>query len=394
MNGAISSVNRVRLLGLACLLVGLLASCGSGSEGESDAAADGDEWRSPLAEYVGLDVGFDYSDEAEMEARQLEINDMVTACMAAEGFEWKPDPRESMIAGPPIDDEGLEWGSEEWTAKYGFGISTLAFPQDAVGPDLLGANEPFFMEEEGFVDPNEEYLNTLSEPERDEFYATLYGDDPGPDIDPEAMTEEEIEEALDEYYADYVPTGCMNEAQEEIMGFGGSDYFLAFNQELQDMYEQIEKDPRIATFEQQISECVSDKGQVYTDMQSVYEDFEERMGPLYDEAYSRDPFEEFSEEQVEAMSPEEMEELFAPELSDESKAILADIQAEELALAAAVRECGGTDEARADVYQEVVVEYEERFIEENRAALDAYLAEQGNGSGSGSSDTEPDDGDN
>jgi len=367
----------VKRLVVMAVFVMFAAACGDTTTETSDAANGEQEWRSPLAEYMGVDLGFDFGDEAEMEARQLEVNEKVAACMAAEGFEWKPDPEEMMMAGPPVDDEGLEWGSDEWTAKYGFGVSTMAFPQETVGPDLIGSPDSFMdFEGEEYVDPNAEYLEALSEAEREEYFATLHGDDQGPDIDFEAMTEEEIDAALEEYYSDYVPTGCMNEAQEEVMGFGGRDYFMEFQDELEKLYEQIEDDPRIASFEQEISTCVSEKGLSYTDMQTMYEDLDERMRPLYDEAFNQQPTDMPSEEEMASMSEREMQELFAPKLSDESKATLGEIQADELALAAAVQECGGNDADRAAVYQEVTIEYEERFIEENRAALDAYLAEQ------------------
>jgi hypothetical protein len=121
---------------------------------------------------------------------------------------------------------------------------------------------------------------------------------------------------------------------------------------------------------------VSDKGLSYTDMQTMYEDLEERMQPLYEQAYNEEPTDMPSEEEMASMSEREMQEMFAPKLSDEAKATLGEIQADELELAVAVQECGGNDADRASVYQEVTIEYEERFIEENRAALDAYLAEQ------------------
>lgn len=382
-------MSHFKKLAVMATVVALLGAGCSSDDGDTSAGAPGEEWESPLAEYMGLDVGFDFSDEGEAEAQQLEINEMVTACMAAEGFEWKPDPRESMMAGPPLDDEGLEWGSDEWTAKYGFGISTMAFPQETVGPDLLGSNDSFMMEEEEGTDPNATYVESLSEAEQEEFYATLYGDDQGPDIDFEAMTEEEIEAAMEEYYSDFIPTGCMNEAQDDVMGFGGSGYFMEFQDELQNMYEQIEEDPRIAALDQEIASCVSDKGLVYTDMQAVYEDLEERMQPLYEEAYNQGPDEILSDEEMASMSEREMQELFGPKLSDEARATLAEIQTDELALATAVQECGGNEEARFEVYQEVSIEYEERFIEQNRAALDAYLAEQdAEDSGSGSAEDE------
>lgn len=392
---------------LRSILIGLFAlalvtsACGGSDDADDDTSAgSADEWRSPLAEYTGEGAGVDFSDEAAVEAKQLEVNEKVKSCMAAEGFEWQPDPQEQMMSGPPTDDEGLEWGSEEWTAKYGFGISTMAFPQDVVGPDLVGSSDSMMAGMEGeYVDPNQDYLSTLSDAEQQEFYATLYGDDQGPEMT-EDMTEEEIQAAVDEYYADYVPTGCMIEAQEEIFGFGGGGgFYMEFQDELQTMEEQVQEDPRIAGFEQEIASCVADRDQSYTDMETVSMDFEKRMQPIYDDTWSQQP--EVSEADMAEMTEEEMNALFAPKLSDENKALLGQIQADEIALAAAVQECGGNDEERFKLYREVYAEYEERFIEDNKAALDAYLAEQedkgttsgdsvGNGAEDGTSDTTTD----
>ena len=367
---------RLAMLAVVALM---LAACGSDT---TETTSDDDTnvaMESPLAEYMGLDTGFDFGDEAAMEAKQLEINEQVTACMAAEGFEWQPNPMESIMAGP-ADEGGLEYGSEEWVAKYGFSISTMAFPQEVVGADLIGYSDESFMgvSEEEFSDPNEEYLNTLSDSERDAYYATLYGDDQGPDIDFEAMTEEEIEAAMNEYYADYVPTGCMNEAQEDIMGFGGRDYFIEFQSELEELYEQIENDPRLVELEQDTAECVSDKGLIYTTAADVRGDLEERMQPLYMEAYETDPMSGLTEEQMNSMTDDQLNELMMPRLSDESLDVLAEIQADELELAAAVVECGGSVDGpwNTELFNEVRIEYEQRFIDDNKAALDAFLAEQ------------------
>ena len=165
---------------MAIAMALLLASCANGDDTTEASAGEDGEFRSPIAEYLGEDdFGFNPGNEADTEARQIEFNEQVQACMAAEGFEWEPNPEEGIFfGGPPIDDEGLEWGSDEWTAKYGLGISTLAFPQDLVGPDLLGTSESFGFGGE-HEDPNQEYVEGLSESEQEAYYATLYGRRPG-----------------------------------------------------------------------------------------------------------------------------------------------------------------------------------------------------------------------
>ncbi len=384
------------------LVVGSVTACGSGTDtedaasGTSDDASE-DEWESPIADYLGIDTaGFGPGDEGESEAKQIEVNESVTTCMAAEGFDWLPDPNESTFAFGADSEDGLEWGSEEWTAKYGLGISTQAFSQEQVGPDLIGhtygqTDGP----EAGYIDPNADYLEGLSDAEREEFYATLYGEDQGPDIDFEALTEEEVEAAFNEYYADYEPTGCMELAQQDIFGFGpgGDDYWSQFSEELQEMYEQMQEDPRITAADQKVSECMAGKGVEYTDMETVYESYNEKMEPLYEAVFNQDPGFAIDEEQMQEMSEEELNEMFRPQdLTDEQKTTLGEIQDEEIKLAVGLGECGGDEDALEGLYQEVSIEYEQRFIDQHREALDAYKAErEAESDDAGSSDAEESD---
>ena len=94
---------------------------------------------------------------------QQRAAERITAeCMAEKGFEYIPqNPSDFMFfGGPPGQD--LEPGSTAWIAKYGFGISTQRFPQSMIG-DLVGIPDDMAMGPGEINDPNQEYVEGLSE---------------------------------------------------------------------------------------------------------------------------------------------------------------------------------------------------------------------------------------
>jgi len=366
---------------LTAITVGVLLLSACGSEGEG-AVASGD-FRSPIAEFLGEDLP-DFEDDATAEAyfseQQSGQEQGVAECMAREGFEYTPvDYSDFDVFGE--DDEEFEHGSREWAEKWGFGITTQAFSQSQVGPDLLGYTDFEDGPGESFVDPNQEYRESLGEDGQAAYNEALYGDEAsfsGPEID-ESMSEEEIEELLEDAGLDFSgPGGCMGEAFEGS-GLGGGGFYQKFGDEFEALYERIQSDPRITELEQEVSRCVADEGLEYTNREAVYESSDQKMTPLYEEAFGTPPE---LPDNFDTMTGEEQEAFFndfqPPELSDSAKATLAELQAEEIKLAIAVFDCGGSDEKLGEIYQEVSIEYEEQFLEENAD----QLAEFKNSSGS------------
>ena len=191
-----------------------------GSEGDTsgeDESSDEelqDPWEnyvSPIQEFLGVDFSsFDDEDfEAEFAEQQREAEETIAVCMRELGWEYIPVDQSQFTgdfndAGP----DGLEYGSAEWVAKYGLGITTQAFSQSEVGPDLVGFDDSDFVDsDEGFVDPNQDYVATLGPAEQDAYFADLHGEQPEFD---ETLTEEEQIAR----FSDFEPTGCQAEAFE------------------------------------------------------------------------------------------------------------------------------------------------------------------------------------
>ena len=353
----------------AWLIVGvalLAAACGGGDEGATSA----EDGNSPLAEFLGEDSFAFGGDSDEAEARFAEEErgrqELIATCMREQGFEYTPvNFDDASFFGD--DEEGLEWGSDEWTAKYGYGISTLRFAQESVGPNLVGHNFDFTLDASN--DPNQARLEDMSPSEQDAYYTALYGDTATFQQDP-TLSEEETPDGGDAGFFEL--GGCQGEAYETDKT---SQFFQDFQDELDDLYRRAQSDPRLVDAQREVAECVVDKGHNFTTQQDLIDELEAGLSTI-DDGFS-DPTAGVSEEEIANLSPEELDELFnaAVELSDEDKTKLADLQEREIAVASAVNECDGDSDENEQLFQEVLAEYEQRFLDENQDRLADYQAE-------------------
>ncbi len=132
--------------------------------------------------------------------------DVLVACMAAEGFDYFPLPQGKRFG--LTEDPDAPRGSKVFTERYGFGVSTLAFPLDMVGPDALGFDPAWIELEVPSFDenPNASYLADLDEAGRVAYGQALGGGDGGGGCRAEALarvpepsvTRIELAEQLDE----------------------------------------------------------------------------------------------------------------------------------------------------------------------------------------------------
>ncbi|MEZ5411112.1 MAG: hypothetical protein R2761_23990 [Acidimicrobiales bacterium] len=353
-------------------LLAVLTSCGGGDDTEAGTGGgDGEAVASPLSEYFGQ---ADYANDPEQAQAQMveeerARQEAIAACMKREGFEYIPqDPSQYIQFGPT---EGEEYGSDEWTAKYGFGISTQRFPQSALGPDLVGYDDSEVGPD--IEDPNAKIQEALSPEEQAAYQEALYGDMSKFEIDP-TLSEEEQQEAMENMA--YEPEGCEGEAMNAANSLPQKVY-TEFSDEMEAMYERVRSDPRIVEAEQKIKDCVADKGLDYPGQEEVYTTFEERLTEI--DAQVTYPGAELTEDDYAAMSEEELRALGSqpPVIPDEAKAELAEVQAEEIALAKAVNECDGGQEEQIKLYQEVSAEYEQEFVDAHAERLAELKSEAG-----------------
>jgi len=313
----------------------------------------------------------DFDPEAEQErfqAEQVQMQEAIADCMADEGFEYIPFvPDEGDFFFAPFEDE------DDFVETLGFGISTWILNDPYLNGDIseeepkIGALFGREFEDPFANDPNNEIVEGLTEAEREEYYYVLHGEEP--DFDFENATEEE----MDEFFSNWQPTGCWAEAEQDV--FSGQAFFAEFGDAFDDMFERAEADPRIIAIEVEWSACMADAGYTFSAMNEMYEYFSQRMDeivtwpePDFGEDFEEPDFDNMTEEELDAYFAEQ-EAFWQPQYDEAELKALND---EEIATAIANRDCSVDSE---DVWQAVMAELEQQFLDENRDALEAFLDE-------------------
>ncbi|MEM7094681.1 MAG: hypothetical protein AAF567_16875 [Actinomycetota bacterium] len=305
----------------------------------------------------GFAAGLDDEAIAE-EQRRIEVE--IQRCMQAEGFTYTPrDVTEGLQFFLRSDDDGVS--VEDYAATEGFGISTR-FDAIFEGEVDLGADE---------VDANEQHLATLSEGERDAWQFALRGAPPerneqGELIDPETG------EVLPPGGGLQATGGCRVEAQRIVRGDFAA--LAELGDEFAALQERIDADPRLGELQREWSACMLDRGFDYADADEARDVFRAELRPLL-----RSFFVESGAAGAGAPGGAAggrgaavlgaIQAIADAGLSDEQEQELQQLQDLEIATAVASLECAGDSPAEI---QEIAERYEAEFVEQNRAALEAF----------------------
>jgi hypothetical protein len=232
------------LSALAALAL-FLSGC-SGSDGDAADAAGSGRQPSPLEEYLSAVYGGDLSPEEQQQQfaeQQEQQQELVAQCMQDQGFEYRPDTSSSSFTSS----EDVEWEPDdrEWVAQYGYG---------AVNSPM--SEEPAPQEQE-YVDPNADYVASLSESEQTAFYEALYG--PAPD-------EDEIPEDAEDggsFEYDWTTAGCQGAADHEVAGedVSQSDEFRPLFDAINELYADTASWPGMAELDAEWAACMDAAGQ-------------------------------------------------------------------------------------------------------------------------------------
>ena len=307
----------------ATILLASLTACSTGADGGGGKL---DPAKSPLSTY--FDAIYGGYDEDTFAAEQVLIEEKVAACMSDEGFEYIPvDQTQYQSSG-----SANEWkpDDEEWVAQYGWGYVN--------SPGMEAANEP---DANTFVDPNQDYVMGLSETEQAAFYETLYGPSP---------SEEELAEDGSYEYS-WEDGGCYGAAQHEVQGDNAWDdeKNKPLIEKMNKLYEETQKDPRLIEANAKWASCMADAGFAdYTSPQDAQEKFSNEINAVYEGA---------GEQGVQPDDPK-----------------LKELGAREIEIALADLACAKETDIR-QLALKVQFDLEEQFIKDNKAELDALLAD-------------------
>jgi len=308
--------------GFALLL--LLTGCGGDDTGTTSGAGDKPAV-GPLEEYFSAmteDMG-----NQDFEAMSAEVEEITATCMREEGFDYTPQDTSSYSEVVEEAEDGPAYDSIEYARENGYGMTTPA----AEAVDEAPAEE--------FVDANADYVASMSESEQQAYYEALYGVQPEVDAsDPEA-----------EYEYDWQTAGCSGRASHEVYEEGqpfSDPEFASLQEEMNDLYEDMASDPKIAELNSTWAACMADAG--YEGMTSVDEasmGISEELNAIYENG---------------------------GEMGEPDEAAMAELHEKEIDTAVADRTC--QDEVGyTKALQEVQFSLEQDFIDAHEAELEAMV---------------------
>lgn len=326
---------------IVVLAVGL-AACGGdngGSGGEDLTYED-----SPLNTiFAGLSSWGDMSEEemqAQNEEQNRKVEELVAQCMAEQGFDYKPNTDTGSYYYSGDMYEGLE--PIEYARQYGYGMTTW---EDTPSAQEMNEQEPT-----EWVDPNADVYESMSDSERAAWDEALWG----------APQEWDEDADMEEYEWNWEDSGCYGVAQHQVYEVDSPDgdlmslyedpQFAELFEAMGELYTTMQSDPRMAELNKAWANCMADAG--FPDFASPEEaqnSINDALNALYeeiDESAWEDP------------------DFTGPDMTEVKKV--------EIETATADFTC----RAEVDYDNEqlrIQFDIEQKFIDENRAAVDALL---------------------
>lgn len=330
------SLTGAAVVGLALTL----AAC----SGPSDSGLSYED--SPLSKYFEASFGGDMSVEEQQKQidEQTRVQEELMAeCMKEEGFEYIPDLDNGGVIISSEDDVVWEPDDKDWVAQYGYGMVNSPYSDSMMTPS-----------EEEYVDPNADYVMSLSESEQTAYYETAYG---------APMEGDGSEAEVIEY--NWEDAGCQGWAQHEA---GGEDpwqaaEFAPLLQKMQELWETSQNAPELAGINAKWSACMEDGGQPGFETQpEAAESISDAQNKIYEEV-SLASADGGADGEI---TPEDM---IDPNDTPEMK----ELGEKEIALALVDLECR---EKTSYTEESLKVQFalEEKFIADNKADLEAFKA--------------------
>lgn len=366
-----------------------ITACSAGTAGStgSDTAPTGPTTTTgPLDEFLS---GPSRSPE-EMQVKERQVQDLIVSCMAAEGFEYRPFVM-PMMTGEQMP--GPQWGTREFAAKYGYGITSGPWSSAAPTTD-----QP--------VDPNQAIVDAMSDSEREAYFEALHGpaimaqssaveiveSSPGTDAETtaatpagsapasavvagtsaaesagttEAMPTVETAGTTEVTAARAMPMteGCWNTSSNQVYGGGQvTGEFDDLMNRMSQVWDQSQKDPAVVEVQDRWTACLADAGHPgFTSIDQPQQQIIDKSNKFYESQPQPDPTQTSFDEAAASSA------MAAITGSPDYAAL----QTEEIALAVADAECK-EKVGYQQTLDEVSRRLQQQFVDDNRAELERY----------------------
>jgi len=344
----------IAVAGAATLLV---TACSA----DKDKGSGDDAKKVSIASLMGAP---DY-ENVDYDAQQQQIEEAVAKCMIAEGWEYIPVKYpDSGFSGEYSDEDAVAQIERE-----GLGITYYLLNDGSNGdnPDDPWAD---------FVDPNQDYISTLSEAEQIAYQGSLYGTE---EEQSAASTTEIDPETGEEYTSMSGSLGCQGQAYTEVNGNDITqtpEFWDAMQGYYEELQLRVEADPRIIKMTDAWSKCMADAGYDYENQEAYYEhvytDLQDRANAVMGDSYGKDPMEGWTQEQMDdfwaTASEDEVNALFntQSQLTADQRSQLEEIFAEEVKIGLTEHTCSkdmneGATEVYTDIEEQYALEHEDEL---------------------------------
>jgi len=222
---------------------------GPNMNGDTPAAA---AQNSPLNEYLGPLWGSNLSQAEQQRQQQQEDlyrEELIAGCMREAGFEFIPT--QVTVSEGLLTDDNFRPDDRDWVAQYGFALIHNPWANAATEPDHGPAP----------VDPNQEYLDSLSDAERAAFYEALFGFH-GEDLPEGVIGDDGQILDMEAYRANM---GCWGVAQQEleatsVSGLYNSAEFAPLFDAIGEMRRSVYDIPEFSVIDNDWANCMADAG--------------------------------------------------------------------------------------------------------------------------------------
>lgn len=244
---------------LVCRRIGLIMMTLSVGVGAAGCGSDDAGTAAPIDPYSQL-FGNQTLTPAQQREQDLAVQQKTAECMKTLGWDYIPVDYSAIYNQPT---EQLDYADPKFGEKYGYGIVKS---YELYELPYLGDDGQYQQPETQTTDPNQSFIQSLSQDEQNRYYADLYGaatadtvaaavDDSGDSLATEEVSGAAPADTSTAVTVAAQSSGCQNDAYSEIQGNSAANN-VALQTRLGELMQQIDDNAALKDAEIDWSDCM------------------------------------------------------------------------------------------------------------------------------------------
>lgn len=273
----------------------LLTGCSSKSDEEKSKASAGETVQSPLEKR--LPYLFDFTvDQEERQAHNLRRETALAECMKDQGFEYTPNIFEDVDHSIATPSDEPQVNTLRYAEKYGY--------EFFINPASVNGyvNDP---DEYVYTNPDQEYFDSLSESEQQDYLDALDGPPEPPELDAEQASQ---------WLSNPENQGCYGIVSTQVFDYTRLDFYnesivVEFSKDLENLPERYLQDPTIVALNETWAQCLTSKGYNYNSPAEAKQGAQDSYDEVYQITRTADGYESNTQASDEAVAKATKEEI-------------------------------------------------------------------------------------